>query len=178
MRLKHWIILYLTLNVAGLVWLLSPSDKVGRRKQQPASLEKKSTRHLNEAQCASCDRSVAECSEVLQRWFYSERTKNFSLHASTGYRGQKEQETSFQTHKSKAHFGESPHNYSPSRAVDIVFIVKGRNVWTPAEYESMAKRLPANIEWGGNWQDFKDIPHFQEREWKTMVTNHPNGNQQ
>jgi hypothetical protein len=174
MRLKHWIIVYVALNLVGLFWLLSRSDQRAPRKR--SATVKKTLSHLNQAQCASCDQILAECSEPLQQWFYSERTENFSLHATTGYRGQKQQEASFQEGRSKAHFGESPHNYFPSRAVDLVFIVKGKNVWTPAEYEPVAKRAPANIEWGGYWKDFKDIPHFQERDWKEMVTNYPKGN--
>ncbi len=167
--------MYLFVNIIGLFWLLNrPEQRTVKKLTPPA--QKKAAAHLNKAQCAACDQIVTLCSEDLQKWFHSERAEDLSLHALSSYRGKDRQEAHFQAGRSKAHFGESPHNYSPSRALDVVFVVQGQNSWNLVKLDTMAKRAPSNIEWGGYWKDFKDNPHFQEREWKTMVTNFPNGN--
>jgi len=55
----------------------------------------------------------------LQRLFL-EVVKHFDCTVISGRRGQVEQESLFRAGKTKAHFGESPHNYGDSFAVDVV----------------------------------------------------------
>lgn len=72
----------------------------------------------------------------------------------------------------KAKAGQSYHQYG--LAVDLVELVKnGTEVdWS---YD-MAKLAPYaskyGIEWGGNWQGFKDMPHFEKRlgwNWRALL---------
>ena len=65
------------------------------------------------------------------------------------------------------------HNYFPSRAVDIIPYKKGHNPFDGSkesekmfyelaeEFKKVAKELNIAITWGGDWESFKDLPHFQ-----------------
>ena len=65
------------------------------------------------------------------------------------------------------------HNYFPSRAVDIIPYKKGHNPFDGSkeseemfyelaeEFKKVAKELNIVIVWGGDWESFKDLPHFQ-----------------
>ena len=65
------------------------------------------------------------------------------------------------------------HNYFPSRAVDIIPYKKGHNPFDGSkeseemfnelakEFKSVAKELNIEVSWGGDWESFKDLPHFQ-----------------
>ena len=66
----------------------------------------------------------------------------------------------------------SKHNYSPSRAVDIApypslysdvteFYYMAGVVMHIAEQLLADGRIENMITWGGRWENFKDLPHFQ-----------------
>jgi hypothetical protein len=137
---------------------------------------KQALRHENTEKCRLCKKIASQCSKPLQKWFYSERAKDYTLHAADGYRGKSAQEAHLAAGRSMAAYGKSPHNYSPSRALDVQFIENGEQDWTISRFRALAERAPANIEWGGYWKEFTDNPHFQEKDWKNLVKNFPNGN--
>ena len=65
------------------------------------------------------------------------------------------------------------HNYSPSLAIDIIPYEKGHNpfdgskkseamfVALAKEFKKVAKEKDIAVVWGGDWKNFKDLPHFQ-----------------
>lgn len=60
------------------------------------------------------------------------------------------------------------HNYLPSKAVDIAIFVNDKLTWDEKYYKKVAthvlkkaKELGIKIMWGGNWKNFKDLPHFE-----------------
>lgn len=65
------------------------------------------------------------------------------------------------------------HNYSPSLAIDIIPHKVGYNPFnnTPEsklmffelahKFKNVAKRLNIEVSWGGDWKNFKDLPHFE-----------------
>jgi peptidoglycan L-alanyl-D-glutamate endopeptidase CwlK len=58
--------------------------------------------------------------------------------------------------------GQSLHNYYPALAFDIAFKVGSKLFWDVAlfkKFAAIAKK--AGLEWGGDWPNFKDNPHFQ-----------------
>lgn len=72
--------------------------------------------------------------------------------------------------------GQSYHNYG--LAIDAVPLREGRPVWTIGRVEDKALwtelgKLAANVslDWGGNWQRFKDYPHIQQSNinWREMI---------
>jgi len=65
----------------------------------------------------------------------------------------------------------SKHNFWPSKAFDIAVIVDGKITWDIDFYivvalhiKDIAQKMGINIEYGGDWENFKDYPHFQLKE--------------
>ena len=54
--------------------------------------------------------------------------------------------------------GESRHNFG--LAWDIGIFQSGRYLTREAPYEAAARLRPANVEWGGTCEVFRDAPHF------------------
>lgn len=65
------------------------------------------------------------------------------------------------------------HNYSPSLAIDVIPYKKGVNPFDNSikselmfnqmahKFKNVAKKLNIDITWGGDWKNFKDLPHFE-----------------
>ena len=100
------------------------------------------------------------------------------------HRDRTEQERCYNTGISKAHFGESAHNYNPSFAMDVypypvprkqingvVQIDSNSSEWNKMGqiFKDMAENLGIELEWGGDWKKLVDKPHFQIKGWKTKV---------
>lgn len=83
-----------------------------------------------------------------------------------GYRGKAEQEKAYRSGTSKAKFGQSKHNASPSLAVDVVPLPLD---WEDIEsFEKLgkvvmekAKELNIKIKWGKDFTKLKDYPHYE-----------------
>lgn len=69
--------------------------------------------------------------------------------------------------------GQSPHNYNPSFAFDIGFITVDKKMsWDSKLFKKFADCIAAcsdAVEWGGNFPNFTDNPHFQLKGWKTLA---------
>ena len=83
-----------------------------------------------------------------------------------GFRGEEEQTKAFAEGKSRAKWGESKHNATPSQAVDLAPL--------PIDWENLprfrtmanvvlqaAKELNVQLVWGGDFKKLKDMPHFE-----------------
>lgn len=56
----------------------------------------------------------------------------------------------------------SLHNTVPARALDVAVLIGGKVTWNEREYYPLgALARKHRIEWGGDWQSFKDYPHLQ-----------------
>lgn len=64
--------------------------------------------------------------------------------------------------------GDSFHNYGV--AVDIVFVVNGKPSWSSKHpWKTLGKvGKEYGFEWGGDWEDFVDLPHFQLTQGYTL----------
>ena len=100
------------------------------------------------------------------------------------HRDRTEQERCYNTGVSKAHFGESAHNYMPSFAMDVypypapMMQVEGvlkiddkSKRWDEMGkiFKDMAANLGIEIEWGGDWKSIIDKPHIEIKNWKEKV---------
>jgi len=103
-----------------------------------------------------------------------------------GARGKAAQEAAFAGGHSKARYGESPHNAeAPHKAlaVDIapysgetgylwndkeMFNLLAEHVKTTADRLMIKGIITNEIEWGGDWTSFKDMPHWQLTNWKEL----------
>jgi len=69
----------------------------------------------------------------------------------------------------QAKAGQSPHNYLPSYAIDVAFLVDGKLDWNTKWLKPFStKMIHPQIEWGGIWK-FTDHPHFEIKGWKEAV---------
>lgn len=60
----------------------------------------------------------------------------------------------------KAKPGQSFHNYG--LAIDVVPIVNGKADWESKLWQKIGQIGKAcGFSWGGDWQSFKDLPHFE-----------------
>ncbi len=114
--------------------------------------------------------NLNQCHPILVK-VAQEAIKTYDFTVVCGYRNEEAQEKAYREGASKAHFGESPHNFQPSLAFDAYSYPIDVNSIPLAQLlgkaiKEAAKRLDLSIEWGGDWKGFKDYPHFQLRNWK------------
>ena len=67
----------------------------------------------------------------------------------------------------RARGGQSAHNFG--RAFDVAFVSKNGIAWDGPWDEIGAMGQELGLEWGGAWPSFKDRPHFQLMEGKTLA---------
>lgn len=95
-----------------------------------------------------------------------EVSNTFNCTILCGFRNEEEQNKAFKEGKSTFQWPKSRHNTNPSEAVDLCpypvdwndkqsFAVMAGHVLAAAE------RVGVELEWGGNWKSFPDLPHFQ-----------------
>lgn len=112
----------------------------------------------------------------------NEAIKTYDFSVICGYRNKRDQEAAFKSGNSKAHYGQSPHNYKPSLAVDLTPYPLD---WTDlAEFKRLgahimatAKKLNVPLRWGADWnmngkvedEKFRDFPHFELHPWRNYV---------
>ena len=108
---------------------------------------------------------LSSCHPILQSLF-NEVIKHRDCSVICGYRGKEEQEKAFSEGKSKAHFGDSKHNYSPSLAVDVMpFPIQWNDKNGIMDFADFVKdtafKLGIGIRWGGDFSNFFDGPHYE-----------------
>lgn len=92
------------------------------------------------------------------------KTVNCSLIC--GYRNKADQDKAFASGNSKLQWPKSRHNTWPSEAVDIVpWPVDWKDIKAfkamAVKIKEAAEQVGVDIEWGGDWDKFKDYPHWQ-----------------
>lgn len=98
-----------------------------------------------------------------------------------GERTKADQEKYYKKGTSNAKFGQSPHNYHPSLAVDIIPypVPKTSNgewdnnseIWNDMSMlvKEISKELGIDIIWGGDFKSLVDKPHFEIANWKSLI---------
>ncbi len=86
-------------------------------------------------------------------------------------RGRQAQEKAFALGHSRAHFGQSAHNWSPAVALDVVpYPIDWNNLTRfkalSAFVLAKAAKLGVPITWGGSWKSLKDMPHYELTPWR------------
>lgn len=133
--------------------------------------------HRNNGNCPSCADIIKDCTKLIQDWFKQAQQNDPTLHTSTGYRDKATQESVYRNGLSHARFGQGPHNYRPSPAVDVWFLIDGKYNARLSRYLNLIKSLPDELESGINFpKGLVDANHIQEKNWKTKVAGYPNGN--
>lgn len=118
----------------------------------------------------------------LLRQLFTEVARRTDIVVLDSQRGRAAQELAFRTGRSKARFGQSAHNWSPSIALDVCplpvnwkntkpFISLARNIVLP-----LAAEMKISLRWGGDWngdgiqnESFIDMPHYELMPWRTWA---------
>ena len=105
------------------------------------------------------------CHPLLQDLF-NEVIKHQDCSVISGYRGREEQEAAFSDGKSKAHYGQSNHNFHPSLAVDVMpYPLNWEDIKGIHRFAGFVKGIAAAkgipIRWGGEFKNFFDGPHYE-----------------
>lgn len=114
---------------------------------------------------------LASCKGDLQTLF-NEVIKHIDCAVICGYRGEEAQNKAYREGNSKLIYPESKHNQSPSMAADVIpypvdwldidrFIELGEIVKEIAERLYNEGEMKYRIVWGGDWERFKDYPHYE-----------------
>ncbi len=118
-------------------------------------------------------RFLAELHPDLQR-VANEAIKVRDFSIICGYRGRDAQNLAFSQGRSRARFGQSPHNFKPSFAMDVIpYPFNGWHVI--ADFERVgneimhaANRVGVKVTWGKNFKGLVDYPHFELTDWRNL----------
>ncbi len=120
--------------------------------------------------CTTCELKLEEADPILVGWFWNMKLKYPDLHVAWSYRGEADQHADFLSGKSKLDYPNSKHNNTvngkPSSLALDVFTLDSAGVahFNPDFYEQLNEDTIAEgykITWGGSWQTFKDLDHYQ-----------------
>ncbi len=122
---------------------------------------------------ANSKKHLAGAHPLLQQLF-NEVVKDIDCMVLDSQRGRQAQEKAFKLGNSKAHFGQSAHNWSPSVALDVVpYPLDWEDT---AAFKALAKVVLAKarvlaipVSWGGAWAHFKDYPHYELDPWRVWA---------
>jgi hypothetical protein len=112
----------------------------------------------------------------LRLWFMAAQSQDHRLHCSKANRGALEQDQLFERRATRARWKQSSHNFGA--AIDTFFLVDGKASWDIKLYFNLfgtiGEDIPEFIRWYGikeGKNDFWELPHFELRHWRRMVTN-------
>ncbi len=116
---------------------------------------------------------LAGAHPLLQRLFADVAAKT-PIRILDGQRGRAAQERAFALGNSRAHFGQSAHNWTPAIALDVVPLPldwsdTARFATLAATVKATAVALGIRIAWGGDWAHLKDMPHYELDPWRDFA---------
>ena len=107
------------------------------------------------------------------------KSNYFDFSLVQGFRSGSDQEIAFAAGNSKAHAGESPHNYFPSYGVDVIPYPSGYKdgqamLLLAGHILGTAERMGIDLTCGCDWDrdgmvidtNFKDFWHFELKDWR------------
>lgn len=115
--------------------------------------------------------NLSQAHPDLQRVMH-EAIKEYDFTVICGHRGKADQEKAYKEGNSNAKWLQSPHNYKPALAVDVVpYPIDWKNT---KRFEQMgqiimacADRLGVQLKWGKDFS-FVDYPHFELLNWRDL----------
>jgi peptidoglycan L-alanyl-D-glutamate endopeptidase CwlK len=113
---------------------------------------------------------LAQAHPELARLF-NEVIKGFDITILDGQRGRAAQERAYALGNSRAHFGQSAHNWAPAVAVDVVpypvdWEDTARFKALAVYVKPIAKRMGIPVAWGGDFESIRDLPHWELSPWR------------
>jgi peptidoglycan L-alanyl-D-glutamate endopeptidase CwlK len=114
---------------------------------------------------------LSQCHPDLIRLFM-EVIKYYDCSILEGHRSEILQNTYYESGKSKVKWPDGRHNTKPSEAVDVApYPINWDDIEGFKNFGDLVKKiaegLSIEIEWGGDWKNFKDYPHWQLKRKET-----------
>lgn len=139
----------------------------------------KPARHTNNGKCEKCElifNRYPGFHQGIKDWFFEIQKNHPEAHISAAGRGKLEQEEYYKKGTSKAHYGQSGHNYNA--AIDIFKLYIGGVEWPKSWFDAVIK--PAidahnavasfKIKWyGAPGSKFYELPHCELENFKEFV---------
>lgn len=126
--------------------------------------------HTNNGQCPACAKitqTFPNFDQNLLNWFILMQAKFPAFHLAETGRGRARQEEMFNSGRSRAHYGESSHNYNC--AMDTFFLINGVYNLDEANFLPVYTEMPDLIEWyGAPGAKFFERPHFEKKGWRDL----------
>lgn len=127
-------------------------------------------KHENSGQCPRCQLILGKTYAPLRAWFENVQRIVPETHISDAGRGRNKQEEYFSKGLSKAHFGESAHNYWA--ALDL-FEMGGDDIKNIYEKKWFEKKLKPLLNEQINWygmpgSKFYELPHVEWKQWREL----------
>ena len=131
---------------------------------------------------ASLERRALLCKDL--RRLLDEVIKKYDFSIIESFRDKETQERYYKNGSTKAHFGESAHNYNPSFAVDVypypcpkkqvkgvIQIDSDSLEWIRMTnlFKVYAAEMGIDIECGIDFKSFRDAPHIEIKNWRKKV---------
>jgi peptidoglycan L-alanyl-D-glutamate endopeptidase CwlK len=126
-------------------------------------------------------RRLANAHPLIQK-VMNEAIRHYDFMMLDSQRGRAAQEKAFREGHSKAHFGQSAHNWSPSIAVDVApypldWNDRKRFIDLSKIILPIAKDMGVPLRWGGDWnmngimtdEHLSDLPHYELHPWRTWA---------
>lgn len=118
-------------------------------------------------------RRLNSCHPLLQ-YLVTDVLKTDDVTVICGFRSEQQQDAAFRHGTSKLKWPMSKHNQTPSMAVDVVpYPIDWHNIERFKALAVVVKKcwaeLPEELragyelQWGGDWEHFKDMPHWELR---------------
>lgn len=130
-------------------------------------------KHSNSGNCEMCQAILTRYPMVpkLYEWFKHFQSIHPEAHVSCAGRGQLDQEACFMKKASRAHYGQSAHNYGA--ALDI-FEMAGESPTNIYEnkwfYGVVQPALDSSLVWyGAPGAKFYELPHIELANWRELV---------
>jgi hypothetical protein len=127
-------------------------------------------RHLNTGSCEKCALILKDACEELSLFASNLQKRHPDAHVSCSYRNEADQNRAFELGHSKARFGQSPHNFKPSLAIDFFRLTQAGGAAFDRPWY-IAVLMPAvraaGLVSGGDFRSFRDYPHVEVKDWKT-----------
>lgn len=129
-------------------------------------------RHQNNGKCEKCKEIMDKFPNMnkdLRGWFIMFQAKHKEAHISCAGRGFQDQEDARAAGKSRAHYGQSSHNYNC--AIDLFVIMPGKDIYDLKWFkETLAPEIPYFLNWyGAPGAAFHELPHLELRSWRGLI---------
>lgn len=128
--------------------------------------------HSNTEVCPKCEELFAKYPGFagdLRTWFSDLRKRCPEAHISCAGRGAADQNDCLRRGVSRAHWGQSAHNYNA--AVDI-FVMAGKSATWPTDWfiRNVGQRLTPRLKWYGEpGSSYYELPHVEVADWRDQA---------